>query len=98
MSDEKEKLFKEFYKLISGPDMLSVNGNKKIATYETILRFYQNSMNTFALESHKHYPQDIVTDEEHKFATDEELNAIHKFMQFKQVTDEQIDALFEKNN
>ena len=70
------------------------NTIKKIATYENLLRFYQNSLHTFALESHYHYAQDIKTDPENRFVTDEQLESIKKIGNLSVATKEQIESLF----
>ena len=67
---------------------------KKIATYENLLRFYQNSLHTFALESHYHYAQDIKTDPENRFVTDKQIEAINRFGNTAIATTEQIESLF----
>ena len=73
------------------------NSAKKIATLENLVRFYQNSIHTFALESHRHNAVDIKTDPEHRFITDEQIAAIGKTQGAISnivATDEQIKALF----
>ena len=94
---EKEKLLNNLSNDVINPiiNTYSINADKKkIATYENILRFYQNSIKTFALSSHKHYTQDIVTDEEHRFVTDEQIASINKYMARTTATNEQIENLF----
>lgn len=67
---------------------------KKIATYENLLRFYQNSLHTFALESHYHYAQDIKTDPENRFVNDKQIELIEKFGETTIATTEQIKEMF----
>lgn len=67
---------------------------KKIATLENLVRFYQNSIHTFALESHYHYAQDIKTDSENRFVTDKQIELINKYGETSIATKEQIEALF----
>ena len=97
---DKERLLNNLNENVIVPlvDTRSINDNKKkIATYENILRFYQNSIKTFALSSHKHYTQDIVTDKEHRFVTDEQIESINTYMKRTTATDEQIQNLFSEN-
>ena len=60
---KKEELIKKIEKELYSTDYLgrSISVRKKIVTYENLLRFYRNSIVTFALEDHRHYTQDIET-------------------------------------
>lgn len=93
---EKEELIKKIEKELYSTDYLgrSISVRKKIVTYENLLRFYQNSIVTFALEDHRHYTQDIETDEEHRFVNDLQIEAINRYMQTTTATQEQIEQLF----
>lgn len=95
-NQEKLKLIKKLESEIYTNNYLdrSINEKKKVVTYENLLRFYQNSIITFALESHQHYTQDIKTDEEHRFVTDLQIDAINKYMRTTTATQEQIEQLF----
>lgn len=76
------------------PSARSISVRKKIVTYENLLRFYQNSIVTFALEDHTHYAADILTDAEHKFVNDKQIELIEKFGETTIATTEQIKELF----
>lgn len=93
---QKEELLKKIEKELYSTDYLgrSVIVRKKIVTYENLLRFYQNSIVTFALEDHRHYAQDIETDKEHNFVSDLQLEAIKNFMETTTASQEQIENLF----
>lgn len=65
---------------------------RKIATLENLVRFYQNSIKVFALESHLHYAKSVETDSEHRFITDKQIQVIEKVQEV--ATDEQIKGLF----
>lgn len=93
---KKEELIKKIEKELYSTDYLgrSISVRKKIVTYENLLRFYQNSIVTFALEDHRHYTQDIETDEEHRFVNDSQIEAINRYMQTTTATKEQIELLF----
>lgn len=93
---KKEELIKKIEKELYSTDYLgrSISVRKKIVTYENLLRFYQNSIVTFALEDHRHYTQDIETDEEHRFVNDLQIEAINRYMQTTTATKEQIELLF----
>lgn len=93
---QKEELLKKIEKELYSTDYLgrSISVRKKIVTYENLLRFYQNSIVTFALEDHQHYSQDIQIDEEHNFVSADELKAIREYMSFTTATKEQIEELF----
>lgn len=94
---KKEELIKKIEQEMFGTDpysLRSVTVKKKIVTYENLLRFYQNSIVTFALEDHQHYAQDILTDAEHRFVTDSQLENINRFGKTVTATTEQIEDLF----
>lgn len=89
-----DQIEKAYFSKNSDTRSITNNSVKKIATLENLVRFYQNSIHTFALESHFHYAMDIKTDATHRFVTDEQLSYINKIGETATATDDQIRALF----